>query len=130
MLSHENLVRANEAFTQVDPLYDSDNHVSLLPLGWIAEHAWGVAPHCIHGMVMNIRKRLTCRDCATEGTLQLPLWDALLGTIQVRMAESSWINRKLYEFFHVGRRNRKLAFARVAARLPYRRLVPLPSAAR
>ena len=131
MLSHENLVRANEAFTQVDPLYDGDNHVSLLPLGWIAEHAWGVAPHCIHGMVMNfpenpetVRENV-CEIAPQRVLYNSRLWDALLGTIQVRMAESSWINRKLYELFlPVGRRlaDRKLAGETVSPglRLAYR----------
>ena len=105
MLSHENLIRAAEAFTQVAPLYDGDNHVSLLPLGWIAEHAWGVAPHCIYGMIMNFPENLetvreNVREIAPQRVLyNSRLWDALVGTIQVRMAESSWINRKLYQLF-------------------------------
>ena len=131
MLSHENILRSNEAFTQVDALYDSDNHVSLLPLGWIAEHAWGVAPHCVHGMVMNFPESLetvreNVREIAPQRVLyNSRLWDALLGTVQVRMAESSWINRKLYELFlPVGQRlaDRKLAGEAVSPglRLAYR----------
>ena len=131
MLSHENILRSNEAFTQVDALYDSDNHVSLLPLGWIAEHAWGVAPHCVHGMVMNFPESLetvreNVREIAPQRVLyNARLWDALLGTIQVRMAESSWVNRKLYELFlPIGQRlaDRKLAGEAVSPglRLAYR----------
>ena len=131
MLSHENLLRSTEAFTRVDPLYDSDNHVSLLPLGWIAEHAWGVAPHCVHGMVMNFPESLetvreNVREIAPQRVLyNSRLWDALLGTIQVRMAESSWVNRKLYALFlPIGQRlaDRKLAGEAVSPglRLAYR----------
>ena len=105
MLSHENLICAAAAFTQVDPLYDGDNHVSLLPLGWIAEHAWGIAPHCIYGMILNFPENLetvreNVREIAPQRVLyNSRLWDALVGTIQVRMAESSWLNRKLYQLF-------------------------------
>ncbi|MCY4080635.1 MAG: AMP-binding protein [Caldilineaceae bacterium] len=131
MLSHENILRSNDAFVQVDTLYDSDNHVSLLPLGWIAEHAWGVAPHCVHGMVMNFPEsfetvRENVREIAPQRVLyNSRLWDALLGTIQVQMAESSWVNRKLYELFlPVGQRlaDRKLAGEAVSPglRLAYR----------
>ena len=131
MLSHENVLRSNDAFVQVDTLYDSDNHVSLLPLGWIAEHAWGVAPHCVHGMVMNFPEsfetvRENVREIAPQRVLyNSRLWDALLGTIQVRMAESSWVNRKLYGLFlPVGQRlaDRKLAGEAVSPglRLAYR----------
>ena len=118
MLSHENLIRASEAIVQVDPLYEDDNHISLLPLGWIAEHAWGVAPHCIYGMVMNFPEspetvRADVREIAPQRVLyNARLWDALVGTVQARMAESSWLNRKLYELFlPVGQRmtDRKLA---------------------
>ncbi len=131
MLSHENILRSNDAFVQVDTLYDSDNHVSLLPLGWIAEHAWGVAPHCVHGMVMNFPEsfetvRENVREIAPQRVLyNSRLWDALLGTIQVQMAESSWVNRKLYGLFlPVGQRlaDRKLAGEAVSPglRLAYR----------
>ena len=131
MLSHENILRSNDAFVQVDTLYDSDNHVSLLPLGWIAEHAWGVAPHCVHGMVVNFPEsfetvRENVREIAPQRVLyNSRLWDALLGTIQVQMAESSWVNRKLYELFlPVGQRlaDRKLAGEAVSPglRLAYR----------
>lgn len=118
MLSHENLLCATAAFTAVDPLLEGDNHISLLPLGWIAEHAWGVAPHCVYGMVMNFPEspetvRENVREIAPQRVLyNSRLWDGLLGTVQARMAESSWINRKMYEIFlPVGRRlaDRKLA---------------------
>ena len=142
MLSHENLIRATAAFTRVDALYDSDNHVSLLPLGWIAEHVWGVASHCIYGMIMNFPENLetvreNVREIAPQSVLyNARLWDALVGTIQVRMAESSWINRKLYElFFPVGHHlaDKKLAGETVSPglrlRLPLGRLVHLSSPA-
>ncbi len=105
MLSHTNLIRVTEALAQVDDHADRDNHVSLLPLGWIAEHALGVAPHCIFGLIMNFPEapetvRENVREIAPEIILyNARLWDALVGTIQVRMAESSWINHRLYELF-------------------------------
>ena len=131
ILSHANLIRTATAFTEVDPLYDGDNHVSLLPLGWVAEHAWGVAPHCIYGMIMNFPENLetvreNVREIAPQRVLyNSRLWDALVGTIQVRMAESSWLNRKLYELFlPVGQRvaDKRLAGEAVPAglRLAYR----------
>ncbi len=131
MLSHENLLCATAAFTDVDPLLEGDNHISLLPLGWIAEHAWGVAPHCVHGMVMNFPEspetvRENVREIAPQRVLyNSRLWDGLLGTVQARMAESSWLNRKMYEIFlPVGRRlaDRKLAGEAVSPglRLAYR----------
>lgn len=131
MLSHGNLVHAAQAFAQVDPFYDTDNHVSLLPLGWIAEQAWGVAPHCIYGLILNFPESPetipeNLREIAPHRVLYTaPWWDALAGSITARMAESSWINRTLYELFlPVGQRlaDKKLAgeAASPGLRLVYR----------
>ena len=53
MLSHNNLINSTRLFNEIDPRYDNDNHVSILPLGWIGEHALGIAPHVYSGIVMN-----------------------------------------------------------------------------
>ena len=105
MLTHDNLVVITQAFQQVDVRYDTDNHVSLLPLGWIGEHALGVAPHVITGVIMNFPEepetvRENVREIAPQGLLyNSRLWDNLVGNVQVRINESSWLNRKLYETF-------------------------------
>jgi long-chain acyl-CoA synthetase len=65
------------------------------------------------------------REIAPEGILyNSRLWESLVGSVQVRMNEASWINRKLYELFlPVGYRvaDRRLAGQRVdpALRLAY-----------
>ncbi len=105
MISNDNIISTTEAFNEVAPVRESDNHVSLLPLGWIAEHSWGVAPHCLYGMVMNFPENLetvreNLREIAPNRVLyNSRLWDGLVGTVQVRMAESSRLNRAFYGLF-------------------------------
>jgi long-chain acyl-CoA synthetase len=105
MLSHANLLATAEIYQQVDPRYDTDNHVSFLPLGWIGEHALGITPHVLTGTVMNFPEepetvRQNIREIAPEGLLyNSRLWDGLVGTVQVRMNDASWLNRKLYGWF-------------------------------
>lgn len=105
MITQSNLVQTAQIFAQVDPRYDTDNHISLLTLGWIAEHVLGVAPHVIYGIVINFPEapetvRENVRELAPEGILyNSRLWDALLGTVQVRMNEANWLNRRLYRWF-------------------------------
>lgn len=105
MLSHDNLIESARLFQQVDPRYDTDNHVSFLPMGWIGEHALGVAPHVFTGIILNFPEepetvRQNVREIAPEGILyNSRLWESLVGLIQVRIAETSWLNRKLYEWF-------------------------------
>ncbi len=103
MLSHVNMLSGTAAYQSVDPRYDTDDHVSLLPLGWIAEHVLGVAPHVVTGIVMNFPEepetvRQNVREIAPEGILyNSRLWENLVSTVQVRMKDASWFYRRLYD---------------------------------
>ncbi len=105
MLSHQNLMTSSQLFQEVDPRCDTDNHVSLLPLGWIGEHALGIAPHCYTGIILNFPEepetvRENVREIAPEGILyNSRLWESLVGLVQVNIKESTWLNRKLFDAF-------------------------------
>ncbi len=105
MITHQNLLDVTQAYHDVDPRLDTDNHVSLLPLGWIAEHALGVAPHVLSGIVINFPEepetvQANVREIAPEGILyNSRLWDNLVGMVQVRIGEATWLNRTLYRLF-------------------------------
>lgn len=105
MLSHDNIMYSANAYVDVDPRYDTDNHVSFLPMGWIAEPVLGIAPHVVTGMIMNFPEepetvRQDVREIAPENILyNSRLWDMVVATVRVRMNDSSWLNRKLYELF-------------------------------
>lgn len=105
MLSHANLICTTAAYDAVDTHTSDDNHVSLLPLGWIAEHVLGVAPHVMYGVIVNFPEepetvRENVREIAPDAILyNSRLWDALVGTVQVQMNDASWLNRKLFEIF-------------------------------
>lgn len=127
MLTHDNLLQSASAYEQVDARYDTDNHLSLLPLGWIAEHVLGVAPHVLYGLIVNFPEepetvRQNVREIAPESILyNSRLWDALVGSVQVRINNASWINRRLYELFlPVGYRVADRRFSREAIGLPLR----------
>ncbi|MCA9942552.1 MAG: AMP-binding protein [Anaerolineales bacterium] len=105
MLSHENIMFSANAYVDVDPRYETDNHVSFLPMGWIAEPVLGIAPHVVTGMIMNFPEepetvRENVREIAPQNLLyNSRLWDAVVATVRVRMNDASWLNRKLYQFF-------------------------------
>ncbi len=105
MLSHDNLMTSSQIFQEVDPRFDTDNHVSLLPLGWIGEHALGIAPHCYTGIILNFPEepetvRENVREIAPEGILyNSRLWESLVGMVQVNIKETTWLNRKLFDLF-------------------------------
>lgn len=105
ILSHDNLMTSAIMFHEIDPRYDFDNHISFLPLGWIGELVLGIAPHVYSAIIMNFPEapetvRDNVREIAPEGILyNSRLWENLVSIVQVRINDSTWINRKLYEYF-------------------------------
>ena len=105
ILTHSNLISTVEIYQKIDPRYDTDNHVSFLPMGWIVEHVLGITAHVVTGVIINFPEapetlRENIRELAPEGLVyNSRLWDGLVGTVQVRMNDATWLNRKLYEWF-------------------------------
>ena len=105
MLSHGNILSTIELYHTVDPRRDTDNHVSFLPLGWIAEPILGFAAHVYAGVILNFPEepetvRQNIREIAPEMLFyNARLWDSLVGMVQVRMNDAAWLNRTLYQRF-------------------------------
>jgi long-chain acyl-CoA synthetase len=105
MLAHLNFLTGIEATVKVEPRYDTDNQISFTPLAWIAEHSLSVVPHCMYGIVINFPEspetvRQDIREIAPDFIFYpARLWENLTAMIQVRINDSSWINRALYKLF-------------------------------
>jgi long-chain acyl-CoA synthetase len=105
MLSHGNLIGVSQGYLALDKRYDTDNHVSFTPMGWIAEPALGIAPHVVAGIIINFPEepetvRENIREIAPDNLFYpARLWENLVGTVQVRIKDATWLNRKLYDFF-------------------------------
>ena len=105
MLSNENLIAVAEKAFAIDPRYNTDNHVSFMPMGWIAEPVFGIVPHCITGMIMNFPEepetvRQNIREIAPDNLFYgARLWDSQVGAVQVRMNDATRLNQWLYEKF-------------------------------
>ena len=105
MLSHNNIITVVVQGAELDARYDSDNHLSFAPLGWIVETALGFAPHVVLGVIMNFPEepetvRENIREIAPEVLFyNARLWDQLLGLVQVRMNDATALNRWLYKTF-------------------------------
>jgi long-chain acyl-CoA synthetase len=105
MLSHGNLIGVSKGYLALDTRYDTDNHVSFTPMGWIAEPALGIAPHVVAGIVINFPEepetvRENVREIAPDNLFYpARLWENLVGTVQVRIKDATWLNRKLYDYF-------------------------------
>lgn len=104
MMTHANFVYEAEAFAAIDPRSAEDNFLSFIPLAWIGGAALDIGPHTTHGVVLNFAEspetvQQNIREIAPDGLLyNSRLWENLVSSIQVRMIDASWINRKLYEW--------------------------------
>ncbi len=105
IISHTNFVYAVQAFNEIDPSLDTDDHVSFLPLAWIAGAALDIAPHVVHGVILNFAEspetvRENIREIAPDQLLyNSRLWETLVATIRARILDSNWLNRTLYDLF-------------------------------
>jgi long-chain acyl-CoA synthetase len=105
MLTHSNFLKASAAFASVEPSHDTDNLVSFSPLAWIAEHTLSVTPHVLYGVIVNFPEapetiQQNIREIAPDLVFYpARLWENLTAVIQIRINDSTWINRKLYDLF-------------------------------
>jgi long-chain acyl-CoA synthetase len=105
MLTHGNFLTAIEAFNKVWPRDDTVNQVSFTPLAWVAEHTLSVAPHCLLGIIINFPEspetvQQNIREIAPDFVFYpARLWENLTAMIQMRINDSTWINRALYRLF-------------------------------
>ena len=105
MIAHRNLVGGCQLYSQVDRRNDTDEYLSFLPPAWITENVLGLAVHVMNGMVVNFPEEPetvqdNLREISPHALLfSSRLWESLVSMVQARIADSSWINRALYNFF-------------------------------
>ena len=104
MISHRNLI-AGSQLVQVDPRLETDEYVSFLPPAWITENTLGLTVHLLTGMVVNFPEapetvQQNIREIAPQSLFfSARLWENMVAMVQVKMIESTWLNRLLYKIF-------------------------------
>ena len=105
MISHQNLIAGCDLVMRVDPRRNEDEYVSFLPPAWITENVLGLTIHLRTGMIVNFPEapetvQENIREIAPHSMLfSARLWEDMAAMVQVRIAESTWINRLLYRLF-------------------------------
>lgn len=105
MISHRNLLYGNRHVINLAPTYPADNYVSFSPLAWITEQSLGVTGHLVTGTTVNFPEsqetvQTDLREIAPSALLfPSRIWENLASTMQVRINDSSWINRTLFKLF-------------------------------
>lgn len=105
MITQANLLFANSNIEGVTPRVPSDNFVSFSPLAWITEQSLGLTSHLLYGFTVNFPEspetvQHDIREVAPS-TLLFPsrLWEGMARTMQMRINDSYWFNRALFNMF-------------------------------
>ncbi len=87
------------------PISASDNWLSFSPMAWLTEQAFGFTPFLMYGFIVNFPEgtdtvQTDIREVAPAGLLfPSRAWENLARTMQIRIDDSSWLNRLLYKMF-------------------------------
>ncbi len=111
MLSHGSSLFMSEALVEAYGAREGDDLVSYLPLAHIYENLGSVLLHLRVGYVVNFVESLdtlfqNLREVSPTNFASVPrIWEKLSSTIELRMADSTWLKRTLYRLaVAVGRR--------------------------
>ena len=105
MLTHANLIKMITAHDSVDPAYETDNHVSFLPLPWVGEQVSGVAWNLYKATTINFPEKVETvrqdmREIGPNIIIGPPrLWETMSSEVQVKIQDSGWIKRRVYKLF-------------------------------
>ncbi len=111
MLSHGSALFMSEALIEGNGAREEDELISYLPLAHVYENLGSVLQHLRVGYVVNFVESLdtlfqNLREVSPTYFASVPrIWEKLASTIELRMADSTWLKRKLYRLaVDVGRR--------------------------
>jgi long-chain acyl-CoA synthetase len=125
MLSHQSILWVLDAIGQTIPLRDDDEVVSYLPFAHIFENFTSVFNAIARGYVVNFVESMdtlfqNMREVSPTYFAGPPrIWEKLASTVELRMADSTWLKRALYRAaFAVGRRHARARIGAPAGRVP------------
>jgi long-chain acyl-CoA synthetase len=105
MITHANLIAGCDLTTVVDPREKTDEYVSFLPPAWITENILGLTMHLRTGMRVNFPEapetvQQNLREITPHVQLfSARLWESLVAMVQVKMTETTLLNRLFYRIF-------------------------------
>ncbi len=122
MLTHRNVSWMAKAVCEANPVFDSDEVLSFLPLCHIFERLFSVFVHITHGYTVNFIEKL---DTVTENMIEISptvgyavprIWEKYYSLIYIRMSEATRLKRLLYFFAH------KIGVKRATLRMQFQRV--------
>ncbi len=105
MLTYENMINMSLALQAVDPISESFEYVSYLPLPWIGEQMMSIATAFTVGFKVNFPEEPETlwndfREIAPHVMFAPPrIWEDIVSDIMAKMDDSTWLKKKVYEYF-------------------------------
>jgi len=104
MLSHRNVIWTNQALGESNPIYETDEMLSFLPLCHIAERDMTVFSSLTYGQVVNFAENLETvpediREISPHVFFAVPrIWEKFYSNIILRMQDSTWLEKKGFDW--------------------------------
>jgi len=105
IVKHKTIITWTKEILKVVPLSEDDNSVSFMLPGWIVEQMLGLGNMLLSGVTMNFPEEPETAQAdlreITPSIIVYPsrLWEKLTTEIQVRISDSSWLKRRVYNLF-------------------------------
>jgi long-chain acyl-CoA synthetase len=102
MLTHRNVTWMAEAIVKDNPVIDSDEVMSFLPLCHIFERLFSVFAHITHGYTVNFIESL---DTVTDNMREISptvgyavprIWEKYLSAVYIRMSDATWLKKLVF----------------------------------
>jgi long-chain acyl-CoA synthetase len=103
MLTHSNLLWMSEAMCAVNPVYESDETLSFLPLCHIFEQLFTVMTNIRYGPVVNFIENTdtimdNMKEVSPTVTYGVPrIWEKYASGIVIRMSDATWFKRLVFK---------------------------------
>lgn len=104
MLSYMNLFDMARSLSSFDPLSESDEYLSFLPLAWIGEQMMTIAMGLYSGMTINFPEEPSTvlenlREIGPHVMFSPPrIYEDMVSKFQVRIQDAGWLKRKVYDW--------------------------------
>ena len=102
MLAHSNLIWMGHAITSDNPMFDTDEVMSFLPLCHIFEQLFTILGHITVGYTVNFIESL---DTVTDNMMEISptvghavprIWEKYYSAVLIRMSDATWFKRLVF----------------------------------
>ena len=102
MLTHRNVTWMGRAIVEDNPVYDTDEVMSFLPLCHIFERLFSVFAQITHGYTVNFIESL---DTVTDNMREISptvgyavprIWEKYMSAVYIRMSDATWFKRLVF----------------------------------